>query len=1234
MATLDEQRRHIASAIRNARAAENELTPPQARLFVRSLQRSWNVPNIAWSVRESYEQFVDARRLLHAAGLFRELDGNESPDALACYRRAGELFEWLARGSDVVTSDVPVELLAAGAYQLAGLPAMATALLRRSQYQLDATQIFAALLSANFDAVLAHSANFWRNHLELTGRSGSELLLPGVEEEEGGGDELELESEVARGEEGDAVLPGSHPRQSRMGQYVIVELVRAVGLSADSIRRGNEGRLKIALAKLSALNTLATRLTNDELWILISLIEATAHRFAENSLHGRVARFAASSLNLQQRLWRFAREQFARGRGILWISQARGIDRLIETSNFALCTPTGSGKTLVANLALVKELLLVENSEEAPLGIYLVPSRALAGEVETKLTSEFREDLIVTGLYGGTDWGITDYWLTGSRPVVLIATVEKAEALLRYVGHLIMRRLRLLVIDEAHQVVNDGDINAMRDLAAHRSRSMRLETMVSRLLLAKPNVSRIALTAVAGGAALPVAQWMEGRAGANPVGLGYRSSRQLIGALHCDPRRAPQVLLDMLNGHALYVRGRDEAVYLPLRIPAMQLPAVRIRNSLTHYTQLYTLWTAIHLLEDNRRILISVAQKPELLMKRFAEAFALPGWEKLPPYVAPKDLSLRALYEEAVAACIDYCGPDSYESALLKRGIATSHGQMPQRLRRLMTALIENRVCPITLATATLTEGVNLPFDVIFVTSLERRGFNPETKRPDVIPMSVSEFRNLAGRAGRPGAAEAIEGMTLVALPQSPTTTASGTVPSQRRQILRARETYDELLSRLQRDDEVQSVAHSPLAVLLYSIRRRAASLLGLQDEARFHAWLESVLPEDTGKQLAVESHLELDQLGDSLDELDGFLLAATQELARSEGRALSGIDLETHLKELWRRTFARVAAAQEGHLEVSFIKRGRAFVERLYPDDDQRRRLYQYGFTPYVGRRFEPIAPELIAELRGAAEYGKWSAEERFQLLMRLGERVRVEPGIGFRSYASEGDRELVSNWSAVLGWWMQRPGAQYPQPAQLRSWQRFVSENIEFRLGVAVGAAVAQVWGETADSVEIPTLASWRGTTDLPWIGFWFRELLRWGTLDPFVAFAMAQGLSQTREQGAARRAEFEVWLSDEGFDSDSENLIDPQRFLAWHRSLSWQAEVPETVSNVNAVQLTAADGRRRAYDVRPIVHDGDVVWLDAAGYSIARSKYSASLLTAKPERHDYEITVDSTIAVRRTF
>src|SRR3546814_13343002 len=90
-----------------------------------------------------------------------------------------------------------------------------------------------------------------------------------------------------------------------------------------------------------------------------------------------------------------------------------------------------------------------------------------------------------------------------------------------------------------------------------------------------------------------------------------------------------------------------------------------------------------------------------------------------------------------------------------------------------------------------------------------------------------------------------------------------------------------------------------------------------------------------------------------------------------------------------------------------------------------------------------------------------------------------------------------------------MQLTGAVAPDAERLRAWQRFVTENVEFRLGVAVGAAVAPAWGQTAGDLDPPTPETWRPTSRLPCIAFWFRELLPWGTPAPFLASALPHSL-----------------------------------------------------------------------------------------------------------------------------
>ena len=539
---------------------------------------------------------------------------------------------------------------------------------------------------------------------------------------------------------------------------------------------------------------------------------------------------------------------------------------------------------------------------------------------------------------------------------------------MRYLAPLLLSRLKLLIVDEAHQVLPEDTESGRSDFADHSSRSLKLESFVARLLTQAPDIVRIALTAVAGGAAGPVARWMEGTADAAAIGTRYRSTRQVIGVLETGSERRSIMLLELMNGLPLYVQDRDAPVYLNLTIPPMaQLPP-QMRSSLYRFNQVTVLWTALNLAATDRRILISLAQQPEQTMGWYAESFDLPAWQGLPAFVPPEGRD-GDLFAEARAACVDYCGPESYEVRLLDRGIATSHGQMPQRLRRLMVALIDNKICPITVATATLTEGVNLPFDIIFVTSLKRSAYDNVKQQPVITPYTPAEFRNLAGRAGRPGATRGMEGLTLIALPTTIATTANAQKQTQRNQMDAMREDYDALREKLRLDELAGDATLSPLAMLLSELREKARLYFGhLTDEA-FLNWLEQIEPGEVSDDAGTGATGDFARLADTIDELDAFVMTALEELSLLDAE-LDGPQAEAKLAALWQKTFTVAAAAQEAWLEDAIIRRGRAIVEDIYPDADERRRLYQYGFSPYVGRRFEAIAPAIADLLAAAVEY------------------------------------------------------------------------------------------------------------------------------------------------------------------------------------------------------------------------------------------------------------------------
>jgi len=114
---------------------------------------------------------------------------------------------------------------------------------------------------------------------------------------------------------------------------------------------------------------------------------------------------------------------------------------VLEGENLLLCSPTASGKTLVAQMLIFKKVL-----EEGGLALYLTPLRALASEKYQEFSSLGDELGVKVALSIG-DYDSADPWL--EKYDVIIATNEKADSLLRHRPSW-LKKLKVLVIDEVH----------------------------------------------------------------------------------------------------------------------------------------------------------------------------------------------------------------------------------------------------------------------------------------------------------------------------------------------------------------------------------------------------------------------------------------------------------------------------------------------------------------------------------------------------------------------------------------------------------------------------------------------------------------------------------------------------------------------------------------------------------------------------------------------------------------
>lgn len=112
----------------------------------------------------------------------------------------------------------------------------------------------------------------------------------------------------------------------------------------------------------------------------------------------------------------------------LWPSQVAAIPLAVgENDGGIINLRTSGGKTRVAEIAIINTL----SSNGMSKVLYLAPFRSLAFEVEQSLSKVFNPlGITVSQLYGGSTANLTDFELINESQVV-IATPEKAKALIR-----------------------------------------------------------------------------------------------------------------------------------------------------------------------------------------------------------------------------------------------------------------------------------------------------------------------------------------------------------------------------------------------------------------------------------------------------------------------------------------------------------------------------------------------------------------------------------------------------------------------------------------------------------------------------------------------------------------------------------------------------------------------------------------------------------------------------------
>lgn len=169
--------------------------------------------------------------------------------------------------------------------------------------------------------------------------------------------------------------------------------------------------------------------------------------------------------------------------------QSEAIPRVLhDTANLVVAAPTGAGKTLVAEVALLKECV-----QKGKAGIYLVPMRAIASEKQGDWQRLQQKGLSVYKTTGEDEAFSLQEALKAD---IIVTTPEKLDSITRRTANTrLADRVGVIVVDEVHLVDDE-------------TRGPALEALLTRIHLAFPAARLIAMSGTILNAQT-VADWLQ-----------------------------------------------------------------------------------------------------------------------------------------------------------------------------------------------------------------------------------------------------------------------------------------------------------------------------------------------------------------------------------------------------------------------------------------------------------------------------------------------------------------------------------------------------------------------------------------------------------------------------------------------------------------------------------------------------------------------------------------------------
>ncbi len=285
------------------------------------------------------------------------------------------------------------------------------------------------------------------------------------------------------------------------------------------------------------------------------------------------------------------------------------------------------------------------------------------------------------------DYDSSDPWLASYD--VIVATNEKADSLIRHRAPWI-DQLTLVVADEIHML---GD----------SERGATLEMTLTRLLDKLPNIQFLALSATARNAE-EIAEWL----GADLVSMDWRPVPLMEGVA--------------FGGKIVFADG----VTLDLREfdydPAVSIALATVAEG------------------GQSLIFANTRRKAETYAEKAGAALLRLG------NLTQEERTALSILAEQLSESVEKSGFTEKITKLMTHGSCFHHAGLGFQHRRTVEKAFRQGLLKILSATPTLAAGVNLPARTVIIPELWR--FDVEHGRQQI---SVTEYKQFCGRAGRPG---------------------------------------------------------------------------------------------------------------------------------------------------------------------------------------------------------------------------------------------------------------------------------------------------------------------------------------------------------------------------------------------------------------------------------------------------------------------------------------------------